>query len=430
MPTADPAPVVVVDPYSSGALFPAAFAEHGIEVVAVLTADQPPAAFAPSYRPQDFRRTFVFDGDLAAMAATLRAIEPCGVIAGCESGVELAERLAPMVRPDRCNVPALAAARRDKWRMAQAVASAGLPVIPQICTDDARQVRDWLDRERLTGHDLVIKPPKSASTDGVVKVPAGQGWADVFAEQLGRVNQFGAVDDRLLVQKFVTGTEYVVDMFSHRGEHGVVDVCRYTKVDNGPYMAVYDAMRWVPHTDPAVAPLVEYTRAVLDAVGMRFGAAHVEIMLTDEGPVLIELGARPHGGGQPGFNRIATGDSQIDRTVRSIVGEQVPVDYRLSCHQLCVFHISPASGVLRDAAVLDTVQDLHSHHYSVRHVHDGDHVTATRSLVDSLEFGFVILSHPDAEQVERDYQAVRALERLLMIDNSVTEDADRAVPVD
>ncbi len=409
-------PAVIVDPYSSGALFPEALAERGIAVVAVLTADRPPAAYASSYRPQDFPAKLVFTGDLQALAAELRELAPRCVIAGCESGVELAERLAPMVVPDRANVPELAPARRDKWRMAEAVAAAGLAVIPQICTADPGEVQAWLDREGLHGQDLVIKPPKSASTDGVVKVAGGLGWAEVFAASLGTVDQFGAVNDRLLVQKFVTGTEYVVDTFSQDGAFGLVDVCRYHKVDNGPYMAVYDSMRWVHHDDPALPPVIEYARAVLDAVGMRFGSAHVEIMNTADGPVLIELGARPHGGGQPRFNRIATDDSQIDRTVRAIAGDAVRRDFALRRHQMCVFHIAPESGIVRDVSTLAAVRDLPSHAFSVLNLSDGDRVVATKSLVDSLEFGFAILSHPDADQVERDYQVIRDLERDLVIE--------------
>jgi biotin carboxylase len=417
VPSADrPGPAVIVDPYSSGALFAAAFAEHGIEVVAVLSAEPPPDAYASSYRPQDHPRKLVFAGDLAATAAELRALHPSCVLAGCESGVELAEGLAPMVLPDLANVPELAPARRDKWQMARAVAAAGLAVIPQICTDSVDEVRAWIERDGLAGHDLVIKPPKSASTDGVVKVPGGRDWADVFAAGLGRTNQFGLVDDRLLVQKFVTGTEFVVDTFSRHGKHGLVDVCRYHKVDNGPHMAVYDTMRWLPDDDPMIDRLFEYTRGVLDAVGMRFGSAHVEIMHTDGGPVLIELGARPHGGGHPMFNRVATGDSQIDRTVRALIGGEVPTGYRLERHQMCVFHIARVSGVVRNANVLDAVKRLSSHHFSVQHLADGDHVVVTGSLVDSLRFGFAILSHPDFAQVERDHQLIRELERRLVIE--------------
>jgi hypothetical protein len=109
-------------------------------------------------------------------------------------------------------------------------------------------------------------------------------------------------------------------------------------------MAVYDTMTWLPPGHPAVAALTRYTFRVLDAVGMRFGSAHVEITDTADGPLLIELGARPHGGGHPRFNRNATGDSQTDRTVRWLTGGEVPDSYRLRLHQTCVFHIARATG--------------------------------------------------------------------------------------
>lgn len=149
---------------------------------------------------------------------------------------------------------------------------------------------------------------------------------------------------------------------------------------------------------------------------MRFGAAHVEVMGTAEGPLLIELGARPHGGGQPRFNRNATGDSQIDQTVRWLTGGELPQSYELLVHQMCVFHIAPRSGTVRGTSALDGIRALPSHHFSIQNLADGDRVPATRDLVDSLNFGFVILAHPDEEQILRDYEAVRAGERRLSIE--------------
>ncbi|GAB2443027.1 ATP-grasp domain-containing protein [Streptomyces incanus] len=409
-------PCIVIDPYSSGALFTEALRSQGVPVAAVVSSPRPPEAYASSYRPQDFPDVIVYDGDLDDVVRRVRALDPLCVIAGCESGVELAERIAPRVLPELSNVPELAEARRDKSRMAAAVRAAGLPVIPQICTANVEEAAAWLESEGLIGADLVIKPPKSASTDGVIKVQGGTDWRAVFERQIGRINQFGEVDDRLIVQKFVTGTEYVVDTFSHDGKHSLVDVCSYGKVDNGPNMAVYDTMRWLPPDEPVVATLAEYVFDVLDAVGVRFGSAHVEVMGTADEPVLIELGARPHGGGQPRFNRNATGDSQIDRTVRWLTGGELPQGYELLTHQMCVFHMARRSGIMRDTAVLDEIRTLPSHHFSVQNLSDGDRVSVTRDLVDSLNFGFVILAHPDDEQIKRDYRIIRALEQKLVIE--------------
>ena len=201
----------------------------------------------------------------------LRELRPRCVLAGAESGVELADAIASAVTPQTANVAALAAARRDKGAMAEAVANAGVPSIRQVCTADPSVVAQWLRREGLAGRDLVVKPPKSAATDGVTRVPGGRGWRTTFERLLGRSNMFGLIDDRLLVQEYAAGTEYVVDTFSHDGRHTICDVCRYRKTDNGPQMAVYDSMEWLAPDDGPVQSLVAYARDVLDAVGMRFG---------------------------------------------------------------------------------------------------------------------------------------------------------------
>jgi hypothetical protein len=208
----------------------------------------------------------------------------------------------------------------------------------------------------------------------------------------------------------------VVDTFSHAARHTVTDVCRYRKVDNGPHMAVYDAMEWVPPDDPALPEIIGYARGVLDAVGLRFGPAHVELMATEDGPRMIEVGARAHGGGQPRFCAVATGDSQVLRTARYFAGQGTPPDgYQLVKHMLVVFHIARASGTVTGTKILDAVRDLPSHHFSVRHFEDGDQIELTKDLFGTLDLGFVVLAHSDRDQVLADYAKVRELESRLIV---------------
>jgi biotin carboxylase len=410
-------PVIIVDPYSSGVLYAPAFTGAGVPVVAVASRRDIPEVYAASYHPEDFSEIIHFEGDYEPVVRRLRELAPRCVLPGTETGVELADILAAEVVPDTANLPELSSARRHKWHMADAVARAGLPVLRQICTDDPEDVAAWIDRENLTGRDLVVKPPKSASTDGVTRVRRGQGWRVVFDAQIGNVNQWGLINDRMLVQEYATGTEYVVDTFSYEGLHTVTDVCRYRKVENGPHMAVYDSMRWLPPGDPVVPGLVGYTKGVLDAVGLRFGAAHVEIMLTEAGPRLIELNARPHGGGQPRFCRVATGDSQVDRTVRYFarLGE-IPATYTLLKHTLVVFLIGRSAGVVRNAESLDAVQTLPSISHSAIHVRTGERLHVTKDLLGTLSLGFVVLAHDSYEQVLADYAAVRQMEAGLVVE--------------
>jgi len=418
MPRSDPnGPAVIVDPYSSGGMYAPTFAEAGVPAVAVLSRPTIMDVYRPSYHPEHFTEVIAFDGNLEPVAGRLAELAPRCILPGTEIGVELADRLAALVTPDLANVPALTAARRDKWEMAAAASAAGIPVLAQICTHDPGEVAAWIEREQLAGRDLVVKPPKSASTDGVTRVPRGAGWREAFEAQLGRPNKWDIVNDRMLVQEYATGTEYVVDAFSHGGVHTITDVCRYRKMANGPYMAVYDSMEWLPPDEPGIAELVGYTKAVLDAVGLRNGAAHVEVMRTAAGPRLIEINARPHGGGQPRFCLVATGDSQVHRAVRHFASrEPVPEHYELLLHTLVVFLVSRRAGILRNVETLDAVRQLPSHHYAAIGVNNGDRIEMTRDLLSTLSLGFVVLTNQDRHQMMIDYAAVRRIEQTLVVE--------------
>lgn len=404
-------PAVIVDPYSSGAQLAPAFAKRGVDSIAVLTAEQPPAVYAAAYRPQDFLDILVYRDNLAELIQQLMALGPRCVLAGCESGVELAELLAAAVVPQLANVVELAAARRHKGQMARAVTSAGHRTIPQICADDPEQVDRWLTEAGLVGRDLVIKPPKSASTDGVTLVPGGDGWQQVFQSSLGATNKLGIRNETLVVQQYVEGVEYVVDTFSYHGVHTVTDVCKYTKIHNGAHFAVYDTMEWLRPGDPSVPRLVDYARDVLDSVGVRYGPAHVEIMDTEDGPVLIELGARAHGGGHPRYCLIATEDSQIERTVRFFDGDDdIPLDYQLAQPTMVVFHLARYNAKIADTDGVQRIRALASYHDSTHNFAPGDRVEQTSDLFASLDLGFVVLSSQDPAQLHRDYRAIRSIE--------------------
>lgn len=408
--------VVVVDPYSSGNLLAPAMRAAGLAPVAVTSTDRPPPVYADSYRPDDFDM-IVRHGDFADDVERLRALAPVGVLAGTESGVELADRLAAEVTPERANDPDRAAARRHKAAMGAAVAAAGLPAVRQVCTADPAEVAAWIDHAGLRGGDLVVKPPKSAGSDGVTHVPRGLGWRSAFDRLLGARNKLGLVNDQVLVQEYLVGTEYVVDTCTLDGRHTVVDICRYRKRHNAGRMAVYDYMEWLPHDTAGSTELLDFATGVLDAVGIRFGAAHIEIMLTGNGPRLIEVNARIAGAGVPRFCREATGDSQVDRLVRYCAGDRaIPVGFTLRRAVRGVLFVAARSGVVRNAEEYHKVRSLASHHTSTINVRSGDHVEATTDLFSSHALGYVVLAHDRPEQVEADYEAVRRIENRLVFD--------------
>jgi biotin carboxylase len=405
---------VVVDPVGTGQEYPAAFAEAGVEVVAVMSLPEPIKLYQASWHPENFRHIHVFDGDVAAMAELLRGYRPECLIPGSETGVELADALVELVVPGTGHVPALAAARRDKWAMAQAVRDAGVPHLRQICSDDPDEIDAWLRDTGLEDSRVVIKPPKSAATDNVHFVDRGRDWRPFFGQIFGHVNEFAVRNDAVLVQEFAEGTEYLIDSYSVDGRHGLVDVCRYNKVQRGDRIGIYDLVDFIEPDHPESLEAWPYVQQVLDAVGIRNGCAHTEVIITADGPRLLEVGARPAGGGHQMISKLATGSNHILRTVAHRVRGEFEDSYQLVQHVCSVVITAPEPGIWRNAEIFADVDSLATFHLKHFYFGTGEVVPAPAGLSSML--GWVVLVSPDRESMDADYRRIKELERQIRIE--------------
>lgn len=166
--------IIVVDPYSSGALYAEALKSFGLCPVALMSTVEPLENYKSSLKLHEFFDVIVNDGDISKLVDTIKKLNPKCIIAGAEPGVELAETLASIITPSFSNDKHLIEVRRHKGNMHKALVSNNLPTINQICTNDITEVENWL--ETIKNKDIVIKPPKSAGTDGVTRVKNGDDW--------------------------------------------------------------------------------------------------------------------------------------------------------------------------------------------------------------------------------------------------------------
>lgn len=405
---------VVVDPLGTGQEYPAEFATAGVETVAVMSSSEPIALYRESWVPANFRHIHVYDGRLEQLAETLREYEPICLIAGSETGVELADALVDLVVPGTGHVRELAAARRDKWAMAQALAAAGIPHLRQVCAADPDRIDDWLRDNGLDDARIVVKPPKSAATDDVHIVDRGRDWRPLFDQIFGKVNEFGLRNDGVLVQEYADGPEFLIDSYSVDGKHGLVDVCRYTKVQRGDRIGIYDLVDFIEPDHPGVEACWPYAQQVLDAVGIRNGCCHTEVILTADGPRLLEVGARPAGGGHQMISKLATGSNHIIRTVAHRAHGLFEDGYELELHVCSVVITAPNEGIWRNAELFDDVGSLATYWKKHFYHSTGDRVPAPAGLSSML--GWVVLAAPDRAAMEADYHRIKELERRIQVE--------------
>src|SRR5215218_6939645 len=156
--------IAIVDGYSIGAYLVTALRRGGARLLHVASAPEQGDYFRRTFHSSDYEVDLGYDPDVERLAATLRAHEVRRVAAGTESGVILADTLNAMLGLPG-NAPDRIPARRDKGRMAEVVAAAGLATPYGRVFRDAGEAAGWFTAAGL--REAVVKPPASAGSDNV-----------------------------------------------------------------------------------------------------------------------------------------------------------------------------------------------------------------------------------------------------------------------
>lgn len=399
--------VAVVHPYSSAAELAPELRRRRFRCVAIHS-DATPDALWDSHRPEDFDEEIWHRRSLQDTAAALRRADVFRVIAGAESGVELADALAAALELPGNGVEK-SAARRDKYLMGETVRQAGLRTPDQALCLTLEQAREFY---KQCGSDVVVKPPRSAGGDCVAVPRTEVELDDAFARIKGQLNVLGLLNDGVLVQRRLHGTEYVVNAVNDQ----VTDIWKYSKGEANGSPFVYETMELLPSVGEMQQTLINFAAAVRSALGIKLGPSHAEVMVTAQGPALVEIAARMNGGTAPTIAGDVLGQGQIDLTVDAYVdsaalASKTASPYRLPGRCLVVFLISRREGRLRGVPGMDAIRSLEA--FAPQHLHlplcPGDQVCRTVDLLSSP--GWIVFAHENPDAVEVGHRLVRDLER-------------------
>ncbi len=301
---------VIVDGYSTGNFLPPAFARLGVDVIHVQsTPELNPSTLLPDLTAYVDNVVCADETAVNATVDALRAYPLVAVLAGQEPGVPLADTLSERLGL-ATNGSAQSICRRDKFHMIEAVRAAGLHAAEQCSSADVEELVGWA--ERRGRYPVVVKPLSSASTDHVVICRDAAHVREAGAAVLAARDIYDCANTRVLVQSYLAGTEYIVDTVSVDGQHYVCGVWQYEKRRLESGKNIYDKDILLAESAEPVSALTAYASQVLAALGIRHGPAHVEIIMTSEGPALVEVGARLNGNMNPGFHDVCLGANQAD----------------------------------------------------------------------------------------------------------------------
>ncbi|CAG8999940.1 MAG: Dapdiamide A synthase [Candidatus Celerinatantimonas neptuna] len=189
----------------------------------------------------------------------------------------------------------------------------------------------------------------------------------------------------MLVQEFLTGDEYVVDTVTLNGKTVTCNVFSYEKERANGADFVYRAIRAIDLSSPISQKLIAYNNEVIKAVGIFQGAGHREIMLTDNEPCLVEIGARLHGGNIPSIVQKCAPWSQIELLIDACIDQrlfeqkskqQLHLDKKFLIH----FYISSKEGMIEIIKNNHLITSLDSYFDSIWYRGTGDYLDKTIDL--------------------------------------------------
>jgi biotin carboxylase len=221
--------------------------------------------------------------------------------------------------------PATARLLRDKVSVRRRLAERGIAQPTFELAESNAQLQAAVQR---LGLPVLIKPADGYGSQNIVVLRHAQDLDPLLTpltQMLPSRADYGlgvVANDRLLVERYLSGTFFGCDTLSVDGRHTIVGL--HQKVMFEPPSFAMRGSTFVPHSMPnANASMIErYVVSLLDAVGFNWGAAHTELMLTAEGLHVIEINPRLVGAKIARLVSHSLGQSQHARLIAAHLGVQ------------------------------------------------------------------------------------------------------------
>ena len=254
---------------------------------------------------------------------------------------------------------AVCATQKDSMRLR--FAECGIPMPDfRICST----VEEFESALGHFGYDCIAKPADSAASRGVRLINAAdrRARADLLFKEFASFSRKGVV----MVEERVRGFEVSVESMTLGGATTVVSVTDKLTTEP-PYFVE------LGHSEPSRLPveaqkrICQVAKKVVEAIGIVDGPAHTEIMLTEDGPKVIEMAAR------------LGGDFISSRLVPLSTG--ITADRK---------------GVIKKIAIPEGIEDAEGVEEVRLYLSAGDSIDAPHSSGDRI--GHVVCSGEDALQ--------------------------------
>lgn len=285
----------------------------------------------------------------------------------------------------------------DKSKMRKALDKANVPIPSYFRVSNIDELREAI---KQMPSDFIIKPVDSSGSRGVIKVDNRKDVVNAY-EYSKKQSRDGVV----IVEEYMSGPEISVETIAF---NGVIHVIQITdKITTGAPHYVE-----LGHTQPTRLECIDEIKTVAieanKALGILNGPSHTEIIVTEEGPKIVEVGARLGGDCiTTHLVPLSTGVNMVEACINIALGKIPDVTATLNCGSAIRYFHQPIGKVsniigLDNAKQIPGVQQVNIVHGIGEEVGE---------IIDSnSRMGFVIAQGKDSyEASQRAESAVKCI---------------------
>lgn len=284
----------------------------------------------------------------------------------------------------------------NKAVMRQCLKEHGVPIPEFYKVSSKEQYEDALSVFRDKCIRCIVKPADNSGSRGIELI------ADINNErETGAAYEYSKKNSRcgdVVVEEYMEGAEVSVETLSIGGKCHVIQIT--DKLTTGAPFFVE-----MGHSEPSMLPdetkmrIEEVAAAAVNAIGITDGPSHTEIKVTQNGPKIVELGARLGGDCiTTHLVPLSTGVNMVEASIKIALGEKPDLKKKWDKGS-AIRYLKTGEGIVESIEGVEEARQM-SGVMQVSIIHGiGEKVGEIKSSVDRA--GFVIAQGKDADEATK-----------------------------
>lgn len=207
----------------------------------------------------------------------------------------------------------------NKSKMRESLKSFGVPVPLFYKVDSLDKCIKAVNKIKDKGYKCILKPADNSGSRGIVLLPDFNEKTINIAYNYSKNNSRNKI---VMVEEFMEGPEVSVETISVDGKCNIIQIT--DKITTGaPYFVEMGHSQPSQLPDSIIDKIKEITIAANKAIGIISGPSHTEIKITQNGPKIVEIGARLGGDNiTTHLTPLSTGVDMVESCIKIALGEK------------------------------------------------------------------------------------------------------------